>query len=265
MSEEKTFDEVEETVDDTEIEDTQDDELDEYLDDDAEGDIDDEEEPEEKEEPKVYRTQEEVNGAIEKRLMRERRKLAKQLGVENLEEVGPYLEAGRVVTRASGLNPKEVVSRMNQYGKPNNSNNPGQNNALENPALVDKIEKIEAMMEQDRKLQSVKKQETEAKQEFGNLFDEYRDDIEDKAEELGVSLLDASAIVLRSQLKDHVEEQSRKKRDVRKKRKVEGSEGSPPKKESASSKLSEAQRKMADRYGVSHDAYYAQLKRRGKI
>ncbi len=252
----------EELDEEEEVEDGEDSELEDYLED-EDSDEDPEEEHEEHVPEKTYRNQQEVDQAIEKRLHRERKRLAKQLGVQNIEDIGPYLEAGRVVTRASGLNPKEVVSRMSQYGT--NKTNPEQPNSLSNPALEEKIERIESMMEQDRKLQSLKKQEADAKKEFGNLFDEYKEDIEDKAEDLGVSLLDASAIVLRSQLKGHAEEQSRKKRDVRKKRKVESSDATPPKKESVSSRLSEAQKAMADRYGVSHEAYYKQLKRRGKV
>ncbi len=213
-----------------------------------------------------YRSQDEVDRAIEKRLQRERRKLAKMFGVTKLDELSPFVEAGRAVSTASGLKPQEVAQKMSQYQNPNNPNPNSQYPPSANTTQLDqKITKIESMLEEDKVTRARQLQEAEAKKEFGNLYDEHREDIEDKAEDLGLSLVDAAAVVLRPKLKEHIATQQQKKQSLRSKRNVEGSDGQPVKKDSPATKLSESQRAIADRYGISHEAYFNQLQRRGKI
>jgi len=215
----------------------------------------------------TYRSQEEVDQAIERRLQRERKKLAKMFGVSKLDEISPYVQAGQSVVQASGLTPKEVADRMAAYRQQQGQQGQtgDQGSAPGNPALDQKLNKIESMIEEDKVTRVRQQQEAEAKKEFGDLYMQNKDDIEDKAEDLGLSLVDAAAIVLRPKMKEHLTEKQRKKQELRSKRKIEGSGGPPTDEKTPSSQLTEAQKKIADRYGIGHDKYYAQMKRRGKI
>lgn len=217
----------------------------------------------------VYRSQEEVDEAIEKRLARERRRLAKTLGVNKLEEASGYLKAGRAVTSASGLSAAEVANRLSGYRKTQQGGAPQQSQTGGNQAMPDetseRLQNIESLIAEERSEKVRSQQEAEAKQEFGKLYDEYQEDILEKAEDLGLPVVDAAAIVLRPKLKDHIATQQREKQALKGKRKVESSEGSPSKGDDVTSKLSPQQKRVAQKMNMSYKDYYAQLKELGEV
>lgn len=228
--------------------------------------LDDGESNDDPDEP-VYRTQAEFDAAFERKLARERRKTAKMFGVERLEEAAELVQAGAAVTRASGLRPGEVVSRLSgqqavQQQTPLGAQQPVQ----QSPVLEQKLDKIAGILETDHSTRVREVQETEAKKEFGDLYTRHKDEIDDKAEELGLPLVDAAAIVLRPKIREHTEKQLRTKQQQKRDRRVEGSEETPGKGTAdLASKLSAKQVETAQKYGISLEKYYNQLKRRGKI
>lgn len=208
-----------------------------------------------------YRTQEEVDAAIERRLARERRKLAKALGVEKVEDASEYIMAGQAVSQAAGVKPGEVVSRLNQRQKGNQQN---QTNTQSESALAKELSELREMVEDDYQQKRIREQSEEARKEFGELFDSHREDVVDRAEELGIPLVDAAAIVLRPHLKETVTSRERKKQATRRKRKVEGSQEAPNRGEDVSAKLSPNQKRTAQKMGLSYKEYFAQLKELGE-
>ncbi len=242
------------------------DEFDEYKDDEGEGE-------EEQDDTSSYRSQADVDKAIENRLARERKKLAKMFGVGKLEEAAPYLHAGRAVSQAAGLKPHEVVSRLGQQPQ-QQQQRPYQQGyaqgqqppAVGDTAVLDRMSKIETLLESEREEKVRTQQEVEAKKEFGKLYDSNRDEIEDKAEELGLSLIDAATIVLRPKLKEHLETRQREKQTIKGKRRVESSsEGPPSGDDDISGKLTAEQKRVAQKSNLSYKDYYEQLKSLGRV
>ena len=121
-----------------------------------------------------------------------------------------------------------MASRAGRSSDHSSSNSPqsGAGFRRANP-LEQRLDRIEGLLEEERTAQILKSQEAEARKEFGSLFDKHREDIEDKAEEMGLSLTDAAAIVLRPYLRDHIEQQARTKQQLQRRKKVEGSGESP--------------------------------------
>lgn len=221
-----------------------------------------------------YLTKTEASQAVETRLARERKKIAKMFGVSRLEDAAPYLQAGQAVTKASGLKPNEVVQRLSgqqqqqqqHYGRYGQQAHQPQPQQIPN-ATEQKLEKIETMLESEREEKVRSTQEAEARKEFGDLYDSYREDIEDKADDTGLDLIDAATIVLRPKLKEHLANQQQEKQRLKGKRKVEGS-NEPPAGESGSdfgAKLNSNQKRVAQRMNMSYKDYYTQLKELGRI
>ncbi len=224
---------------------------------------------EQEEQEESYLTQEDFDRNIRRKHAQWERKFVRNLGFRNMEEAIPYLQAGRAVSDAAGVTPKEVLNRLDSSKAQsvatgyNQQTQVGGSNVI---GVEQRLGKIEALLEDERTEQLIRSQEVEAKKEFGNLYDKYKEDIEDKADETGLSLVDAAAIVLRPQLREHIEGQTRAKQQSQRRRKVEGSNEPPTSgKVDYQSKLSPAQKETARKTGVSYERYYNQLKRLGKI
>lgn len=210
--------------------------------------------PEEK-----YLTQEDFDRVIRRKHAQWERRVARTLGVNRMEDALPFVQAGQVVSQHSGIAPSEVVQRVQSMAT-NQGNTPGGISPLEQ-----RLDKIEGLLEDDRTAQLLKMQEAEAKKEFGDLYSKYQDDIEDKAEELGLSLVDAAAVVLRPRLKEHIELQARAKQQVQRRKKIEGSSDAAAADGEVASKLSDAQKRVAKRMNISYKDYFTQLKELGRI
>ncbi len=207
-----------------------------------------------------YLTQDDFDRAIRRKHAQWERGLARKLGFRNVEEALPYIRAGKVVSERSGVAPGEVVNRLNTGAVGQNPQVPGVN------PLEQRLNRIEDLLEDDRTVRILKSQEAQARKEFGDLYDEYQEDIEDKADELGLSLPDAAAVVLRPRLREHAAAQMRAKKQSQRRRKVEGSGESPStSKPDYATLLSPAQREAAKKTGVSLERYYNQLRRLGRI
>ena len=222
-------------------------------------------------------TKDDVEQTVKNRLARERKRLAKMLGVDHIEHAAPFFQAGQAVARASGLPPEEVARRMHQQQQTGQQQARGafqqnqqypqqQQQQGYDPALRQELGEIKSTLAEERAEKIKSQQESEAKKAFGSMYDEHKEDIEDKAEETGLSLVDAATIVLRPKLSEQMAKQQKAKQQVQNQRRVEGSGESPAESGGeAGSKLTAAQKETARKFGVSYDAYYKQLKRRGKV
>lgn len=210
--------------------------------------------PEEK-----YLTQEDFDRVLKRKHSQWQRQFARRLGVKSVEDAIPYLQAGRVVAQHSGVAPGEIVQRVESMSAAQ-----GNPRGVLNP-LEQRLDKIEGLLEDDRAAQILKTQEAEAKKEFGDLYDKYQEDIEDRAEELGLSLVDAAAIVLRPRLREHLETQARTKQQVQRRKKIEGSDDAAAAEGEVASKLTDAQKRVAKRMNISYKDYYTQLKELGRV
>lgn len=233
---------------------------------------------------------------LKKRLARERRKMQKELreafGTSDLSEAKSYYEAGRAVTNRAGTTPDEVVSRLNQRNQqqpqqqqPQQSrqsgNRPyrrrsatfgGRNNQQQQPSdpsqdMLQEIQEMKNLLLSEREEKARTQQEQEARQEFGDLYEEYEFEIEDYAEDHGLSLADAAAVVLRPHLKDLYQQQARKRKQVERRRQVDDSGGSPGGKETVNyrSKLSAEARRIAEQTGIGYKKMYEKRVASGKI
>ncbi len=127
------------------------------------------------------------------------------------------------------------------------------------------IAEIKELISEERieKVRSL--QEAEARKEFGTLYDKHREDILDKAEELGLSIPDATAIVIRPKLREHVEETTRAKQQFKRNRRVEGSGEGPVKEVDIAAALTPKEKRTAMKMGISLKDYYSQKKELGEI
>lgn len=250
---------------DDEYEDT---ETEEYEDAETEGDATDEAD---NDSGQVTMSQEEFDQALEKRLARERtkqeKKLAEIFGTKDLNAAGQYYQAGQMLAQSTGKSPQQILQTIqqrmgNRQGQPQGQQ--GQPQGQPSDALAQELQEIKSVLFQQQQ-ESVKgAQEREAKQEYGSLYDEHKDEIEDMAEERGLSLADAGAIVLRPKLREVAEERARTKQQRRKNKQVDSTGEGPKKGEEPSGKLSESQKRTAQKMGVSYKKYYEQLKKLGR-
>ncbi len=221
----------------------------------------DESKPEDGSSSKTF-TQEELEAVLARRLARDRKQQSKKIeetfGTSNFDEVKGYYQAGRAVTQASGKTPAEVLNRLSggKQMQTNQSND-----------VTKEIAEIKQLLS-DQKVQETRTiQEKEAKKEFGNLYDSHKEDIEDMAEERGLALVDAAAIVLRPKLKEVYQSKSKAQQEHLRRKRIEGG-GEPPAGgggEDIASKLSTAQMNVAKKMGIPLKKYYASLKALGEI
>lgn len=220
-----------------------------------------EEELEEEENEVKYRTQEDFDRAFRRRFERERKKLAKQMGFETFDEAAEFASAGRAVSSASGLTPSQVRQKLQQQA----SQQQQQAGTVQGPAGDDvkqEIAEIKGILADERVEKVRNIQIAEAKKEFGKLYDQYEEDILDKAEDADLTIVDAAAIVLRPKLRQHVEEQNTKRKQVQRKRRLESDAGKPTKSVDYDSALTSKEKEIAAKMGVSLEKYYARRQQR---
>lgn len=178
--------------------------------------------------------QERIDREIERRLARDRRKWEKRLerafGTRDLDQAGQVYRAGQLVVQQSGRSPGDVISRLSQYGR-QGTTTPTAAAGNQSPPVDDAVRRelaeIRETLMLDREQQMREKQQTEARKEFGQLYDQHADDIEDLAEERGLSLADAAAIVLRPHLKEHYQRQAQSRQQTQRRRQVDASDQGP--------------------------------------
>lgn len=209
-------------------------------------------------------TQRQLEQKINQMTARERTRFEKKLkrifGTTDLEKAGEFYRAGFAVSQASGRPPGEVVQRVTnpqqQQGAPQQG--------YPDDTLRREIEDIKGLLSDKFEEEEKSVQEKEARQEFGSLYDEHKEDVEDTAEERGLSLTDAAAIVLRPHLKTFYEKRTQQSKKRR--RRVEGSNEAPPKGEvDVSSKLTPEMKRIAAGMGLSQKEYYEHAKATGLI
>ncbi len=223
---------------------------------------------EEVEEETVYRTQEDFDNALKRRLKRHERSIARELGGFNtLEEAKEWVEAGRSVSEASGLTPAQIKMKLEESRMQQANTQTGQPTyAPHDNEVKRELAQMRELIESDRVEKTRQTQESEAKKEFGTLYDKYREDILDKVEDTGLSVIDAAAIVLRPKLREVAETKVRAQQQVKRSRKIEGSDESPgggPIDYNAA--LTPRQKLTAKKMGRTLESYYKRLKELGEI
>jgi len=211
----------------------------------------------------------EVEERIKNRLHRERKKIAKELGM-SMEEAKDYIDAGRHVSQASGLTPAQVRQKLIQQQQPQRYHQQqAQDQQTYTPPPVDddvrrELKELRTILTDQQLREKREKEVSQAKQEFGGLYDEYEMDIEDKAEDLDISVMDAAAMVLRPKLKDHYETRTKKKQQTKRRRKVEGSGEGPSKSQNPEEVLTPEQIRVAKGMRIPLDKYLKRLQEKGE-
>jgi hypothetical protein len=218
----------------------------------------------EEQEDTVTLSQAKLDELIRRRLARERdkqnkemeKRLAKQFGTADLAEASKLARAGRAVSKASGVTPDEVYNRILEDARAK-----GQTIDEEDIPMSDdmstRIQRIEELLNARFTEEAMMTQEQQAKGEFGSLYDQYRDDILDKAEESGMDVMDAATLVLRPHLKTFYEERALKERQTRTRRQVDSTtEGASSSTTSYQDKLTADERRVAQRMGMSYKEYF---------
>lgn len=239
-------------------------EEDQYEDDPVEEEYADEPEDDVEEEA-VYRTQEEVDDAIKRRLKRYERKVAKELGDLSVQEAREWIEAGKSVAEASGLTPAQIKMKLEE-SRMQQAQQTGQPYTPAVDPVKQELAEMRSMLEEDRHEKTRRLEEQEARKEFGDLYTKYEDSIVDKAEEHGLKLADAAAIVLRPKLRELTEQKVRTKQQVQKQRKVEDSSGAPDTKTvDFRTALTPREKEAARKMHLTLEQYYEQKKLLGEI
>lgn len=222
------------------------------------------EEEETEEEPlQETLTKDEVTEIVKSRLARDRRKREKEfadkLGVP-LEQAREYIEAGRSVSQASGMTPAQIRQKIAEQNV--QQGGPQSQQALPSEdSIRQELQELKGMFSEEREEKLRAQEAATAKKEFGTLYDKYSDDIEDYAEDNGLSLVDAAAVVLRPKLREYFETQAETKRKVTKKKRVDGtSEGAGGGEVDVSTKLTPAEKDIAQKMGLTLQEYYENKK-----
>lgn len=216
-------------------------------------------------------TQEELNRVIEKRLARERKKQEKQLketfGTNDLKQAAEYYQAGMAVAQRAGVKPRDVLSRLR--GQQGQGQNPQDQSGYQNQGdedMREELNEIKNMLATQHQQEMMAKEESAAKKEFGELFDKHREDIVERAEDDGLSLVDAAAVVLRPELKNYYNKRMQSKQENMKKKRVDRTNEGPAKSgEDVGSKLNAEQLRVAKKMGITPKKYYERLKKAGRI
>lgn len=218
-------------------------------------------------EGEVRMSQQEFDQALERRLARERtqyeKRMAKLFGTKDLNTAAEYYKAGYAVAQAAGKRPGEILQRL--QGQQTQAGQAYQQPQVNDP-LYAEIQEVKNMMETQREQELREKESSSAKKEFGKLYDENQADIQDLAEERGLSLVDAAAIVLRPHLKKHYASQTQTKQAVERKRKVAVTGDAPLKGDADyESKLTPQMKKIARSSGMTPKQYYEMAIKTGLI
>jgi len=212
-------------------------------------------------------SQRKVDEIVKNRLSRFERKWAKEMGANDMNEAVELAKAGRTVSEKAGLKPRDVVGRLNRQvqNQPTQSGNSQQGIPQE---MKEEMEEIKAMLASEREEKIRTQEEKTARTEFGNkLFEEHQTDIEDLAEDKGLTLQEAAAIVLQPKLKEQFKEQTEKKKQVKRKRSVDSSEDKAADTQTTDyeSALTPAMKRGARKMGMSYQKYYEQAKQTGLL
>jgi hypothetical protein len=208
-------------------------------------------------------TREELQAEIDRNIRqftaRERGRQEKQLkdmfGTSDLRQISEGYRAGQLVSQRAGLTPANVLSRLA-------TGIPGQPQAVPqpNPGVPDPtrqdVAEIKNLLFGQAQQTRLQLEEVEATKDFGEHFTRNRDQIADVAEERGLSLADAAAIVLRPHLRTIAADRAKADQDVTRRRKVDGTGDAPGAPTgSAKDKLSAKELQVAAGMGISPEDY----------
>lgn len=193
---------------------------------------------------------------------RQERELKKIFGTSDLNAIQEAYRAGVSVAQAAGITPRDVLTKLEtmtpQQGVDGNMTAP--NN------LVQEIQEIKKLVMSQQVQRVMSEQEAEARKEFGNLYDEYRDEIHELAGDRDLSLVDAAAVVLRPHLPKLYQQRLQAQSQNLRRKRVEGSEGAPAAShQDYVAKLTKEQIIIAQKMGLSPKEYAQQLKELGRL
>lgn len=202
-------------------------------------------------------TQEQIDRIINRKFAQWQRKKEREqkklFGTTDLNQIRDTYTAGRVVAEKAGLKPGEVVNKLSTESSGGSDMN--------NPTVMSKLERLENLVESQSQQQVIEEQRTKARKEFGKAYDDYEMEIEDMAEEKGLTLEEAATLVLRPKLPEIYGSRAQAKAQKRRK-KVDGSDAPPSsnKEEEAIAKLTPKQKEVAKKMGISLKKYVKNLR-----
>lgn len=194
-----------------------------------------------------------IQRIIDRKFRQWNKRLEEQFGTSDLEHISEGYRAGMAVSHAAGITPREVMGKLGE-----------QTGGSQTPDMMTEIKKLQNLVMGQHQEKVVEQQKTEARKEFGEMFDQYALEIEELAEDRGLSLVDAAAVVLRPHLGKIYQQRGQAKTQNRRKR-IEGSDNPPAAGEVLVDKLSPAQKRVAQRMGISLSDYAQQLKELGHL
>lgn len=203
--------------------------------------------------------QEHIQRIIDRKFRQWNKRLERQLGTSDLEQISEAYRAGMAVAQAAGITPRDVIGRLN------NNSAGGTTMGAQQPDVMQELQKLQNLVMGQYQAQAIEQQRAEARKEFGSMFDEYALEIEDMAEERGLSLVDAAAVVLRPHL-GQIYQRKLQAQTQNRRKKVDGSDA-PPASGAVDivSKLTPAQIQVAKAMGLTPKEYAEQLQEMGKL
>lgn len=212
----------------------------------------------------IQLTQAEIDKMITTRLSREQRKLGKIFGTNDLDSVAEYAKVGREIARTTGKKPSEILQKVS--GMAGAQNMSGSGTGVVDESIREELNSIKQILSTTHETRVKEEQVVEVKKEFGVLFEQNKDAIEDYADEKGLSLVDAAAVVLRPKLKQFIESKIHDRQQLAQNRKLT-SAGGKPNKDGAdyASKLTPEMKRIAQKQNISFKDYYEYAKGSGLI
>ena len=197
-----------------------------------------------------------IQRIIDRKFRQWNKRLEEQFGTSDLGHISENYRAGLAVSQAAGITPREVLGKLDETT--GGAAAPGQ------PDVLVELRKLQNIVLGQHQEKVVEQQRAEARKEFGEMFDQYEGDIEDLAEERDLSLTDAAAVVLRPHLGKIYQQKAQAKTQNRRKR-IEGSDNPPAGGEDLTTKLTPAQKRVAQAMRISLKDYAQQLKEMGNL
>ena len=186
------------------------------------------------------------------------RELKKLFGTSDLSKIAEAFHAGQEVAQAAKVTPQQIRERLRQQG----AGPVGHPQATPSASNED-IRQIKDMLESQEHMKAREREKAAAVKTFGNIFYSHESDIEELAEDKGLSVNDAAAIVLAPHIKKQTEQQVKAQQKHGRKKRIEGSEeGAQSEKSDYRSQLSQAELNVARQMGVTPKEYYEYKKKR---
>lgn len=191
-------------------------------------------------------------------------------GTQDLGQVREGYMAGNLIAQAGRVSPAELIRRFQQMQKQQQPGSQGQSNQPQanqpSDELQQQIAQLTALVMGQQQEEQKQTQEKEARAEFGDaLYEANALAIQEKAEQTGLTLAEAAAVVLRPQLKGILKDQVQKSQAQKSRKRVDKTTGKPASRREGAESLPKELRDLAKSYGMDPEEYYKLAKQTGLI